>query len=374
MTTVWYPRIREKDVLRYIGKTTGAKKKKTAKDSNERPNADSRGATMSVSQPQALNQTRPASAAAAAAVPVKLSDTTTRRALTADEERGRRLWRSTLSPIFTTQLLCSNLDGSTVPTYVQLSCYDDVCTYLQTRMKATRKDSGLHVNILRTIIMREVGLTTEQCSVAMVAAAIWENGLCDKDAWRVARSADAMFIRAEFYSDEARYNCVRKSVFHDPGVPVRFKHRMAATVAAIYHAARNPNLAYICSGMDFLLPAAHAYYVALRREITRKGCEATCLTYGKIPTADWCRTADFFRSPRLARALAVAGSMDNALLQDVPCIATGDFRQYTWLPAVVFYMADMETVSTAIMITPLIRDLQAARSWDAFEICPVPHE
>jgi hypothetical protein len=288
----------------------------------------------------------------------------TKKRVRSDEEvYGKKLW-NTLSPIFRYDLAHVCLDGATVPTYTQLARYDDIVAYLTSRMKRTCKPSGLHVPIVRTLIMRELGVPASCCSMAMVTAAIWQSGLCDKDAWRSARCADAMYVQGEFYADETRFNHVRKSLFHDARVPVRFKHRVAAAVAVVSHASANPRLLYICCGMDFFLVPLYTYYQALRREMARHGldavqCSRTCMT-----VRDWCTQTNFFQAPRLQRAVAMEGTLDNALLQDVPFRHTRDERQYMWLPAIAYYLAVMETVSSAIIVTDAVARLRDVESWE----------
>ena len=293
---------------------------------------------------------------------------------TDDDRECKRVWRN-IEPIFKT-LQHAHLDGSVFATRAQLLAYKAVTKYIASRMRRVNIHAPAcwkgTVFVLQTLIVQDTGIPSATLSPAIVAAALWEADMCDKSAWMMARSSKAMFVAAEFYADERRFRNALATPWLSAAVPAKFKHRLAAAVSVIVHATQNMRLQYTVSGMDFLLPATFSYYEALQRDIMRAGGTTSDLAAHKpyVTVAEWCASTDFFGNGRLARALALDRD-DNFQLQDVQFRKTDTRQQYAWLPAVAFYLTDMETSTASIVATPLLEVLKTIQHWDDFCILKI---
>ena len=281
------------------------------------------------------------------------------------------LW-ARLRPVFCT-LSHAHIDGSVHPTYKELQAYQVISAFITTRMRKTDRPSSWSAFILRMVVMQDLALQVDECSPAMVVAAVWEAGFCDRDAWRSAKNVKAMFVYAEFYGDESKYSHAWPSPWLAKTVPVRFKHRLAAAASMICNATGNGNLVYVCSGMDFLLPLTYLYYTGLKDAL----CSGHDDALRSVSVQQWCRDTGFFEDGRLERALALDRD-DGFQLQDVGFVKRRDAgeRQYLWLPVVAYYIADMETRSSrggcksgsSLCLTPLVDMLKIAPDWSGLSL------
>lgn len=279
-----------------------------------------------------------------------------------------------LQGVFRT-LAHAHIDGSVHPTYKELQTFQVIYAFITARMRKTDRPSTWSAFILRMVVIQDAGVLAAHCSPAMVVAAVWEAGFCDRDAWRSAKNVKTMFVYAEFYGDESKYSHAWPSPWLDTSVvPLRFKHRLAAAAAMICNATDNHNLVYVCSGMDFLLPRTYMYY----KELKEAFCKGTDGTFVPISVQQWCSDTGFFDGGRLQRALALDRD-DNFQLQDVGFVKQPDAGagQYLWLPVVAYYVADMEaraasassaSALSSLSLTPLLDVLRSATDWTALSL------
>lgn len=260
---------------------------------------------------------------------------------------SKELWK-TIQPIVGIALRPANLDGSVMPTVSQLLAYGRIKAYFRRGMRKTPQTSPyLQLRILHTIAVRETGVFERDCSLALVAAALWELNLCDKNSWRLKTRPETMFVCAEFYSDETRFRLAPVGICMDATVPVRFRHRLVAAASTICHALRDEGklLTYSARGFDALLLPVYKYYLKL----IRGGQSAT----PTVTAEQWC--AHHFSDDMLEDANA-AGPMDNVCLNDMPCDAESGVEVYTWMPVMAYYLAHMEkqVCTPFIVVTDLV--------------------
>ncbi len=184
-----------------------------------------------------------------------------------DREALKALWSEKIRPIVQDKLRSCSLPGAYDMTYTTLRRYDDVRLFLKYNMMPTNETSK-HINLpaLTNTVARTVPFeSSDQCTMALVAAAVWELSLCDKRQWMNAHRTSLMYVSGEFFDNITQYQMVPRGRHLPSRVPTDFRARLVVTAAMLSRCVKDEPCAarfrFRVAGLDYVIGDVYDYFL-----------------------------------------------------------------------------------------------------------------
>lgn len=302
-------------------------------------------------------------------------------------------WFSDVKPILDEMRV--RLTGGMYPSLEEADMFPLVVDFLEVNMRSTTvKSPHLTLATMFTIVRSKFPTGGTNICDAVIAAAIWKCGFCDRGEWKVESRPERMHLFAEWLGEESSLRACEPTLFADTSVPPKFRKRLALVGQAIFgyiythdptaenahlfryeagsgkqlpgeyvappppdvfgvwknpsipgetrpppgsrlHLGKSATFSYTCCGFDSLLKPVYDYYLRLKSTFLLSGVE-------KKPALEVARAA--FRSPLgyvlLANAQQLYCTMSNQDMEfrppcEEPLVAAGRTAKGIILPHLV---------------------------------------